>query len=244
MFTCELADRPAYLTLLVEHQSSPDRMMPFRAHHYQFGLLQSYRKQNPNRLLPAVYTLVFYHGEATPYPYSLNLLDCFDDPLNVMEEVLYQPLPLIDVNQLSDEQLKQQQWVGPMALALKHIRERDMTPFALDILSALPWSLKDAEAMELLQLLVNYLLNVGNIEDITGVLDASTQRVPGRVRSEIVTAAEQLKDLGRQEGWQQCAEAVALTMLQEDADTAFVAKMTKLSEVDIERLRASLNPQP
>ncbi|MEJ2417991.1 MAG: Rpn family recombination-promoting nuclease/putative transposase, partial [Exilibacterium sp.] len=53
------------------------------------------------------------------------------------KDTLFQPLPLIDVNQLSDEELLQQQWVGPVAMALKHIREADMTPYALRILDAL-----------------------------------------------------------------------------------------------------------
>ena len=55
VFSCKLADKPAYLTLLIEHQSSPDKMMAFRIHQYLFGLLSNYRKQHPNKLLPAVY---------------------------------------------------------------------------------------------------------------------------------------------------------------------------------------------
>ena len=89
--------------------------------------LQNHRKQQPKQLLPAVYTIVFYHGKETPYPYSLSLQDCFDDPLSIMSEVLYQPLPLIDANQLSDEALKKQQWIGPLLTAMKYIRQKDMT---------------------------------------------------------------------------------------------------------------------
>ena len=236
VFSCELADKRAYLTLLVEHQSTPDRMLAFRAHHYQFGLLHSYRRQYPDRLLPAVYTLVFYHGATSPYPYSLDLLDCFDDPLGLMQEVLYHSLPLIDVNQLSDEQLKQQQWVGPMVLALKYIRAQDITPYALDILSSLVWHLEQTNTVELLQLLIKYLLNVGNIDDIDAFIDKNTEQLSDPIRSEIMTAAEKLRDLGRQEG----IEAVALAMLREGANSAFVSKVTDLPVATIERLRASL----
>jgi predicted transposase/invertase (TIGR01784 family) len=252
VFSCELADKPAYLALLVEHQSSPDPMLPFRIHGYLFGILQSYRKQRPNGLLPAVYTLVFYHGEATPYPYSLDLLDVFDDPLGLMREVLYQPLSLIDVNQLTDEELMKQQWVGPMARALKHIRERDLAPFALDILGTLTWSMTEAEAVELLQLLLNYLLKVGNIEDVKTFVEVSTERLSGPVRSEIMTFADKLKDEGMQQGIQEGrregiqagsqerAEKIALTMLQEGVEAAFVAKVTGLSLSHVERLSLTL----
>ena len=253
VFSCELADKPAYLTLLVEHQSSPDKMLAFRVHHYLFGMLYNHRKQYPGCLLPAVYTLVFYHGEDTPYPYSLNLLDCFDDPLKLMQDVLYQPVPLIDVNQLSDEELKQQQWVGPMALALKHIREAGMTPYAMDILNALPWSMSDLEAVELLQLLLSYLLKVGKIEDINTFVEVGSEQLPKPVRSEMMTAAEALEERGIQkgklegklegiqEGIQEGVEKVVLAMLEVGTELAFIAKMTGLPEVDIERLRISLD---
>ena len=206
-----------------------------------------------NSLLPAVYTLVFYHGAISPYPYSLNLLDCFDDPLGLMQEVLYHNLPLIDVNQLSDKQLKQQEWVGPMALALKHSRAQDITPYALDILASLPWHLKQTNTVELLQLLVRYLFAVGNIDDIDDFIEMSAEQLPDPVRSEIMTAAEKLKDLGRQEGIQkgiqtgiqkgrqESLETVALAMLHESADNAFVSRVTGLPATTIERLRISLS---
>ena len=54
-------------------------MMPFRIHHYLFGVLHSHWKQHPDKPLPPVYALLLYHGSDTPYPYSLNLLDCFED---------------------------------------------------------------------------------------------------------------------------------------------------------------------
>lgn len=247
VFRCELACRPTYLTLLIEHQSTADRMLPFRVHHYLFGMLHSHRKQHPDKPLPAVYTLVFYHGEVTPYPYSLDLWDCFDDPCGLMREVLYQPLPLIDVNQLPDEALRQQQWVGPMVRALKYIRQRDMAPYALDILEALPWSLEDGESIELLELLLNYLLSAGNIEDVNAFIALSAERLSGPVRSEIMTFAEKLKQQGIQEGMQEGIQkgvnTVALTMLKEGAETPFIARMTGLSMAEIERLRVSLESE-
>ena len=248
VFSCELADKPAYLTLLVEHQSCADKMMPFRVHHYLFGVLHNYLKQHPGSLLPAVYTLVFYHGQATPYPYSLSLWDCFDDPLGLMPQVLYNALPLIDVNQLSDQELKQQQWVGPMALALKHSRQQDVASYALDILGALPWKMEEPEAVELLQLLLNYLLSSGNIDDVNAFVEASTERLSGRVRSEVMTFAEKLEEQGivkgrqegRKEAFQEASEKFALRLLKERIETKFIVKMTDLSLADIECLRARL----
>ena len=200
VFSCELADKPAYLTLLIEHQSSPDKMMSFRIHQYLFGLLSNYRKQHPNKLLPAVYALVFYHGNTTPYPYSLSLQSCFDDPLNIMSEVLYQDIALVDINQLPDEVLKKQQWIGPVTSALKYIRQQEMAPFALDILASLQWPMDKYEAQEMLELLLNYLFSAGNIEDIDSFVESSIEQLSSPIRSEMMTFAEKMEERGIQKG--------------------------------------------
>jgi hypothetical protein len=62
---------------------------------------------------------------------------------------------LIDVNQLSDEQLTRQQWIGPLARAMKHIREIDITPYLLSILQELRWQTNDPVAKELLPVLTH-----------------------------------------------------------------------------------------
>ena len=203
VFSCELADKPAYLTLLIEHQSAPDKMMAFRIHQYLFGLLGNHRKQYPKKLLPAAYSLVFYHGKTTPYPYSLSLQDCFDDPLNIMSEVLYQDIALVDVNLLSDEALKQQEWIGPVTRALKHIRQQEMAPYALDILASLHWSMEKYEAKEMLHLLLKYLLSAGSIEDIDSFMASSSEQLSSPIRSEMMTFAEKMEERGIQKGMQQ-----------------------------------------
>jgi recombination-promoting nuclease RpnB len=255
VFSCELADKPAYLTLLVEHQSSSDPMMPFRVHHYIFGMLHSYRKQHPKKLLPAVYAVVFYHGEKVN-GHTLNLWECFDDPLNLMPDILYNEINVVDVNEISDKKLSEQPWAGPMARALKHIRQKDMTPYALDILRSILWPLDNHEGMDLLQLLLNYLLRVGNIEDVDTFIDISTKQLSGLMRSEVMTFAETLEERGIQKGREQGIQKgreqgiqkgreegiqkVALTMLKEGVDAAFIIKTTGLSLQDIERLNESL----
>jgi predicted transposase/invertase (TIGR01784 family) len=253
VFSCELADKPAYLTLLIEHQSSPDKMMAFRIHQYLFGLLSNYRKQHPNKLLPAVYSLVFYHGKTTPYPYSLSLQSCFDDPLNIMSEVLYKDIALVDVNQLPDEVLKKQEWIGPVTSALKYIRQQEMAPFALGILSSLHWPMDKYEAKEMLHLLLNYLLSAGNIEDIDSFMTSSIEQLSSPIRSEMMTFAEKMEERGIEKGKQEGIlegkqegmlegetrgkQDVALRMLNEGVELAFISKVTDFSLAELKRLQ-------
>jgi predicted transposase YdaD len=74
-----------------------------------YTLLKAREKEQRKDKLPVVYALVFYHVKPTPYPYSMSLADCFDDPLGIMSNMFNTPVPLIDVNQASDDELKQQQ---------------------------------------------------------------------------------------------------------------------------------------
>lgn len=65
------------IIILIEHQSSPERFMPIRVFNYLFSLLNKHLKaeefnnSNDNRLLPAVYPIVFYHGKSRA-PISLE----------------------------------------------------------------------------------------------------------------------------------------------------------------------------
>lgn len=106
----------AKIVLLLEHQSSPDRLMVFRVFHYLFNMLHSLLKQRQKSQLkdklPAAYLLVFYHGKQTPYPFSMELIDCFDDPLKVMNDLFINPVKLIDVNQVQDDEIHRQNLLG------------------------------------------------------------------------------------------------------------------------------------
>ena len=121
---------PAKVILLVEHQSTSDQFMAFRIFHYLFCMLynelKARSKEQVKAKLPAVYVLIFYHGKQTPYPFSLLLADCFDDPMNLMGNIFNTPVPLIDVNLVQDDELRKQQLLGIMTGVMKHNRYKDV----------------------------------------------------------------------------------------------------------------------
>ncbi|NQZ10951.1 MAG: Rpn family recombination-promoting nuclease/putative transposase [Algicola sp.] len=160
----------AKVILLVEHQSTPDKLIAFRVYHYLFNMLYKELKARPKskakNKLPAVFAMVFYNGKQTPYPYSLQLADCFDDPLKIMGQVLQSPLPLIDVNQVHDNELKKQQLLGIMTGAMKHCRERDVAYYLLDLMKNLnPIDLSSDLALEFIKTTANYVFKADNPPD-------------------------------------------------------------------------------
>jgi predicted transposase/invertase (TIGR01784 family) len=198
--------------------------------------------------LPVVYALVFYHGKQTPFPYSMSLADCFDDPLGIMSNMFNTPVPLIDVNQVSDEQLKQQKLLGIMTGALKYSRDKDIRPYLewlMDSLNSMDLS-KDLE-LKFIRTVLNYILNVGNTAEVEKFIKNGSQ-LPEPVRGEFMTIAEQLRAMGaeegrvqgREEGKEEGKEEVAINLLKDGADPHFVARISGLDLAVIIKLKAQI----
>ncbi|MFT4928950.1 MAG: putative transposase/invertase (TIGR01784 family) [Phenylobacterium sp.] len=236
------------LVLLVEHQSTPDRLMAFRVFHYLFNLLHSLLKQQPEsqsqHKLPAVYAMIFYHGKQTPYPYSMNLMDSFDDPLNIMQGMFSKPVHLVDINQVQDSELKKQQLLGIMSGALKHSRDRDISRYLLQLTDRLnSVDLSDDLALKFLRTTLNYLLGVGNTADVEQFIKGGLQ-LAEPVRGEFMTIAEQLRAMGAEEGLEKGLKKgrkeIAINLLEEGLDPHFVARNTGLELDVILKLKAKL----
>ena len=52
-----------------------------------------------------------------------------------MQDTLFQPIPLVDVKQIPDEELKKQSWVGALSMMMKYIRVKEMTNQALEAIN-------------------------------------------------------------------------------------------------------------
>ena len=257
------------VVLLIEHQSTADPLMAFRTYHYMFNMLYRQLKEQPNKAqanakLPAVYAMVFYHGQQTPYPYSMNLADSFFDPLKIMKGMFPIPVPLIDVNQITDAELKQQQFLGVITSALKYSREPDISPYMIVDLQKLAelMDLNPELALNLSNIYSHYMLIVGNIVNAKQLIQ-DIQHLPEPIRGKTMTAAEKLRALGREEGLEQGIEKglekgreegreegleegleqVAINSLKEGVDPQFVARITGLKLTVILKLKAQLDEE-
>jgi predicted transposase/invertase (TIGR01784 family) len=240
VYQCKLAGEPAFLALLVEHQSTPDPHMPVRIGHYLFSLLTKQLKQTPSEPLAPVHALVFYHGSQTPYPYSMSLADCFKDPLGLMKTLFQEPIPLVDINQLSDDELKQQRWIGIVARVLKHIREPHIDPYLLEwLLDCAALGDQNHQQLEFIKTLLNYVTRTGNVIDIDHLVEES-HRLPKPIGDTFMTIAEQLEARGeakgKAKGKAEGKAETALNLLKEGTDPQFVAKVTGLSLEDVMKL--------
>jgi predicted transposase/invertase (TIGR01784 family) len=236
-----------YIYLLIEHQSRPEKFLPLRVFRYVLAALDKHSKMHPDKPLPPIYPMVFYQGEKTPYPYSMDLLELFDDPLSLMKQVLFQPVPLIDVNQLDTGQLQHLPWLQSATELMQHIRDADITATLVQVLKGLYDLLDHPNGVDFLSYLLHYAIEAGNINDVTEFYQIE-EMIPDAVKEKVMTIAEMLKKQGWEKGLSEGIEKgiekgtlaakqeTALNMLKLGSEPGFVCKATGLSEKEVHEL--------
>ncbi|MCC8416610.1 MAG: Rpn family recombination-promoting nuclease/putative transposase, partial [Rickettsia endosymbiont of Gnoriste bilineata] len=63
LFSVKFNDQDGYIFLLLEHQSTVDKMMAFRLFKYMINICDLYLTTNPKaKSLPLIYPLIIYNG--------------------------------------------------------------------------------------------------------------------------------------------------------------------------------------
>lgn len=237
LFKTTIDGSEAYLYLLLEHQSAPDILMPFRMLKYTCNIIDQHLKNHGNHKIPLIYPIVIYHGKRR-YPYSTNLGDRVDAPKELIDRYFLKPFHLIDLGQIDDETLKQHAWSGIMEFALKHIYARDILPWLEDITGILHKIVKTG-GRDYIAVVLQYLLERGEFSDKAAFFTLIDSQISQEVGEKIMTLAEQLKQEGRQEGRQENSFEIARRMLQAGSEPVFVYKVTGLTMAQIKSLRAT-----
>jgi hypothetical protein len=110
LYSAPFADgREALLHLVFEHQSAPDRLMPWRMLRYVVRVLERWQDAHPDApKLPAVLPVVLYHGaERWPGPTEFTELVDLDaaELAEVRHHVVGLRFLLVDLSRYSDERL-------------------------------------------------------------------------------------------------------------------------------------------
>jgi recombination-promoting nuclease RpnB len=235
LFKTTVEGHEAYIYLLLEHQSTPDPLMPFRMLKYTCNIIDHHLQTHGGKKIPLIYPLVIYHGKRK-YPFSTDLSDLIDAPPSLIERYFLKPFQLIDLGQIDDETLKNHAWAGVMEFALKHIFSRDILPWLKDIAGTLH-QLDNAGGRDFIAIVLQYLLERGELSDKEAFFKLIDTQISHEVGEKIMSLAEQLKEEGRIEGELNKELEIAMRMLEEGSDPAFVAKVTGLSLDKIKKLQ-------
>ncbi|EOD8957011.1 Rpn family recombination-promoting nuclease/putative transposase [Providencia stuartii] len=197
LYSVQTTEGEGYIYLLVEHQSSPDKLMAWRLMHYAFLAMNQHLQQG-HKNLPLVVPVLFYHGENSPYPYSQLWTDCF--PLADVANNLYtRSFPLVDVTVIDDNEIVNYRKVAIMELAMKHKHLREESEHVISLLAqALNNHYNtDSDVITILNYLF-FTMDAENVEKIVQQLSEKTEKH----QEVIMNIAQRLQDKGVKAGWE------------------------------------------
>jgi predicted transposase/invertase (TIGR01784 family) len=187
------------LYLLSEQQEKPQKMMAFRMLRYLFSIIQQHINQG-NTSLPLIYGIVVYTGKRSPYPYSTDVFDLFENK-DLAKEILYQPFQLVDLGQLSDANLNKNRLASIMLRLLKNKGTPEILSLIIDMKSAGLFEMAENLGLyDYLLGMIEYIIDQTETQqDAEKAVDVLIEALPNE-REKIMTIAEKLKIQGRREG--------------------------------------------
>lgn len=133
LYTVKFGDEEGYLSILLEHQTSPDKYVTFRIQKYMLRIYDEHLRKKPNSNLPLTYTLIIYAAQSK-YNAPKSFYDLFDHP-ELAKRFLTEDLTVISIRDIKDEELSERYYSGVMLYLIKHILDKDIYPYLLAKLS-------------------------------------------------------------------------------------------------------------
>ena len=249
-----------YVHVLVEHQSSAERLMPLRIIGYQLAIIRKYLVENSKSSrrkvkLPLVIPFVFYHGKTSPYPYPCEIGDLFADK-NFYTKFPLGTFNLIDLTIKSDDELLQHGTLSLLEIIGKHINMRNAIVDISAIIKALQVAHKSAITEALANATFSYLFEALETEVAQLLIKEIKKQIP-YYGGNAMNYAEYLRQEGRQEGKQEGRQEgrqegqqegrqegrqeekilVAQSMLELGVELNIILKATGLSLSDIKKIK-------
>jgi len=242
----------AYLYLLVDHQSRPDELMPFRLLKYLCNVIDQDLKETDSKRIPLILPIVVYHGKQ-PWNYSNAINDLVDAPRKLVDTYFLKPFTLLDLNKIDDAELRRNTWAAVMELTMKHIFARDMLPSLKEIIPLIR-DLGQLDGKILAEVVLTYILDRGEVSDKDAFIDLVKTNLSPDIGEKIMsTFAEHFRDewmqqgleqgleQGVQQGMQKAMEQIAKRLLKENEDPARIAELTNLPLEKITELKQNLH---
>ena len=235
LYSAEFGEQQGYLYLLVEHQSTPYKLMAFRVLKYMVAIMEKHVAQTKTSKLPIVYPIVIYNGWKN-YKHSTDIFDLFGDKKELAQDILWKPYQLIDLSTISDDKLKESLWYGIAAYVMKHIFEKDFLPALKDIIN----NLKDIETqgeMSYIYTTLSYIVEASEIEkeDFINTVKTGLSAIN---EEKIMTLAEQF----RQEGVQAGKQLGIQEGIQKGYHKGQLEKINALKNISMKLLNQGMDP--
>lgn len=233
LYSLKMQGNTGYIHILIEHQSSPDKRMAYRLMRYAIAAMQRHLDAGHEQL-PLVIPILFYQGQRSPYPYSMNWLDMFSDPM-LARQLYSTRFPLVDITVTADDEIMMHRRIAILELLQKHIRQRDLMLLLGQLVILLR---QEYTTDEQLRSLLHYMVYSGHTEEPQLFYRELATKTPQG--GSMMTIAEWFEQngllVGRQEGESAERLKIARRMLENGMEHALIIELTKLSAEEAEQI--------
>ena len=253
----------AFVFCLAEHQSTPDYWIALRLFKYMLLLCERHKKKKDK--LPLVVPLVLYNGK-TEYTAPKSFWELFDNP-DMAKSIMSDNYRLIDLQSMSDDEIKSKPHLGMFNFFMKHIYQKNMlelwqqflTEFTQSILmdkeqgyiyiKKLLWytssKVATEETDELNKLILSHLPDNEGENIMRTIADNYINEglekgmVLGMEKGKAEGKAEGIA-IGEARGAEKRNIEIAHRMLEEKTDIKLIASVTGLSKDEISKIQNKL----
>ncbi len=193
IYRLNIDNQKGYVYYCIENQSTADKKLPLRILDYNIELMKQHLNEG-NEKLPIIINEVIYAGTESPYPYTIDIMDMFENPA-LANEVMFKPAKMTDLTVKTNEELLQDGIAGLMEVMIKQGVLRDHINFIKNN-PQLTYSIVNSIFG---YTSVLYFLATGEVSNPEELVKAMVEAAPNKEK-QIMTAAAQLIQKGRQEG--------------------------------------------
>ena len=237
--TYKIAEKNLYI--IIEHQSTVDRTMPYRIQRYKMLLMNEIINKKEMKKVgyefPRVIAIVLYTGRSK---WKVEKLEDLQRPLEWYKEI-DKEFELVDVNKYTEEELMKDELVITKAMLIE--KQKDASKVR-DILNKVNQIVKNnPEKIKLLLEILKYILLNSKSEEIRNEADKIIKEYKGGEEAvlNMVTvynkALDEQREEGQKAGDRQRQIKTAKRLLKEKMKLEFIAKITDLSIEEIEKLK-------
>ena len=235
LYSVKIAGTQGYIYTLIEHETTPRKLTPFKLLRYQIAIMKQHLDQG-HQTLPIVIPLLFYRGKKSPYPFSTDIMDCFENK-ELAQETFLKPYPLIDITVIPDDELRKHRGIAILELIQKNIHKRDALEFIQDIALQVA---KQFLTHDQFSSLLYYISQEGESKNFEQFYSTLADNLPN-YREDIMTLAQQLEQKGLEQGRKEGREegrreedfVIAKKMLAKRINPSLIKEITGLSDQDL-----------
>lgn len=230
----------AFVYILIETQSKPDYWIAFRLWKYMLLLIERHKKER--KKLPLVAPIVLYHGKEK-YNAPQSLWELFSNPAQA-KQLMLKGYRLVDLQKMTDYEIKQKQHLGMLEYFLKHIHQRDMLKLWEQFLESFKEGILIDKAHDYIYIRSFLYYTDARVEDhnkeqLTKII---TDNLSQEDRERLMpTIADVYIAQGMEKGRGEGIEMVAVNMLKANLNLELVSKVTGYPVQQVAELKNKLS---